>query len=254
MKNFGSLKMKLLKKITESYIKNNKDELKDILSIIKENKDFKELYLLYEDIENKDIEDIDVAKDYIDQISSLLKTKNLKEGKFGLSGILNELDKELKDIKVEDNNEIYQMLDLLSENDSLLNVDKKISAKKKLINFLTRKKNKEVNENKTSLFTQNQNLLNAVLTNNFNSVFSNSLNEEDKKELKDILSLSDDKINEKIKDLKENIFFKIDSTILESKDNLELITKLNQVKREVSSMKNSKYSYFKLKELKNGLD
>jgi hypothetical protein len=253
MKNFGLLKMKLLKKITESYVKNEKGELKDVLNTIKENKDFKELYLLYEDIENKEIEDVDVAKDYIDQIGSLLKTKNLKEGKFGLNKILNELEEELKDIQVEDNNEIYKMLDLLSENDSLLNVDKKISAKKKLIDFLTRKKNKEVNENKFSVFTENQNLLNAVLTNNFNSIFNNSLNEEDKKELKDILSLSDDKINDKIKDLKENIFFKIDSIISESKDNLELITKLNDVKTEVLKMKNSKHSYYKLNELKNGL-
>ncbi len=250
MKNFGSLKTKLLKKITESYIKDKKSEVKEILETIKQNKDFKELYLLYEDIENKEIEDIDVAKLYVDEVSFLLKTKNDVE----VVKIMNQLNEELKDIDVEENNKIYEMLDILSEKDNLLNIDKKISVKKQLVDFLTKKKSKEINENKTSLFTENQNLLNAVLTNDFNSIFSNSLNEEDKKELKDILSLGDDKINDNIKDLKENIFFKIDSIIAESKNNLELITKLNDVKKEVREMKNSKHSYYKLKELKNGLD
>lgn len=253
MKNFGSLKMKLLKKITDSYIKNNKSDLKDILSTIKENKDFKELYLLYEDIENKDIEDIDVAKEYVDQISSLLKSKNLKENKF-FDKIFNELNEDLKDEEDEYDNEIYKMLDLLSENDSLLNVDKKISAKKKLINFLTGKKNKTVNENKTSVFVENQNLLNAVLTNNFNTLFENSLNENEKKELKEMISLNENELKDKINNLKESILSKIDSTITESKDNLELVGKLNNVKSEVVKTENTKYGYYKLKELKNGLD
>jgi hypothetical protein len=249
MKNFGSLKMKLLKKITESYIKDEKEEIRDILNIIKENVDIKDLYLLYEDIEDKEIDDTDVAKEYVNEISSLLKNNN-----FGLNEVFSKLEKELKDVKLEETNEVYNLLDTLSENDNILNVDKKIKAKKGLLSFLTRKKDKKTNEEKSSMFTENQSLLNAVLTNDFNKLFNDSLNEDEKKELKDILSLDDNKINDKIKDLKENIFFKIDSIISESKDNLELITKLNDVKKEVRGMKNSKHSYYKLKELKNGLD
>jgi hypothetical protein len=219
------------------------------LNIIKENANLKDLYLLYEDVEDKEIDDNDVAKEYVNEISSLLKNNN-----FGLNEIFSKLEKELKDVKIEETNEVYNLLDTLSENDNILNVDKKISAKKSLFNFLTRKKDKKTNGEKSSMFTENQNLLNAVLTNDFNRLFNDSLNEDEKKELKDILSLDDDKVNDKIKDLKENIFFKIDSIIAESKDNLELITKLNDVKKEVRGMKNSKYGYYKLKELKNGLD
>lgn len=246
--------MKLLKKITESYIKNEKSELKDVLNTIKENKDFKELYLLYEDIENKEIDDIEVAKQYVDEITSLLKKKNVNESTYGFGKILNKLDSELKNIQVEDENEVYQMLDMLSENDSLLNVDKKISAKKKLIDFLTKKKTNMVNENKNSNFTENQSLLNAVLTNNFNDIFNNSLSEDEKKELKNIVSLKENEINEKINTLKEDVLSKIDSILLESKDDTELNNKLSKVKKEVTEMLNSKYSYYKLKELKNGLD
>lgn len=247
MKNFGSLKTKLLKKLTDSYIKNNKSEIKQMLDTIKENKDFKELYLLYEDIENKEIEDVDIAKLYVDEVSSQLK--NIKN--INLSDIVNKLNENLKDINVEEKNEIYEMLDLLSESDSLLNIDKKISVKKNLVEFLTKKKNKDIVETE---FTPNQNILNAVLVNGFNTIFDNSLNEDEKKELKDILSLNDVEVKDKINDLKEGLLFKIDSTILESKDNLDLITKLNNVKSEVIKMKNTKHNLFRLKELKNGLD
>jgi len=142
----------------------------------------------------------------------------------------------------------------LSENDNLLNIDKKISAKKKLIDFLTGKKNKTVNENKSSIFIKNQNLLHAVLTNNFNTIFDNSLNENEKKELKEIVSLNENELKDKVKNLKESIVSKIDSTILESKDDVELVTKLNNVKTEVMKTETTKYGYYKLKELKNGLD
>ena len=96
-------------------------------------------------------------------------------------------------------------------------------------------------------------MLFAVLSNNFNNTFQSSLSESEQKEFKEIMMIKEDELKIKVKDLKENIFFKIDSIISESGNNLELITKLNDVKKEVRGMKNSKHSYYKLKELKNGL-
>ena len=40
MNKFGGIKTKLLNKLTESYAKENKAEIKNILTIIKENKSF----------------------------------------------------------------------------------------------------------------------------------------------------------------------------------------------------------------------
>ena len=73
MSKFGILKTKILKKLTESYSTQNKKEVKDILSTIKENKDFKEMYLFYEEIENKYIEDKEVAQLYVENISPILR-------------------------------------------------------------------------------------------------------------------------------------------------------------------------------------
>ena len=73
MKKFGVIKTKILNKLTESYANENKAEIKDILTIIKENKDFKEMYLFYEEIENKYIDDKETAKLYVEGVITILK-------------------------------------------------------------------------------------------------------------------------------------------------------------------------------------
>ena len=73
MKKFGIIKSKLLNKLTESYANENKAEIKNILTTIKENKDFKEMYLFYEEIENKYIDDKETAQLYVEGIANILK-------------------------------------------------------------------------------------------------------------------------------------------------------------------------------------
>ena len=117
MNKFGQIKCKLLSKLTESYRKDNKTEIKNILSLIKENKDLKELYLLYEDIENKYFKDKEVAKYYVEELSKSLNGK-VKS----LSSILKKLDESIG--LVETNYvAVYDYVDCLLEEDSLLNID-----------------------------------------------------------------------------------------------------------------------------------
>jgi hypothetical protein len=246
MINFGKIKTSILENLAMSYLKKDNKKIKNILGLITKNKDIKDLYLLYEDIENKNIEDEETAKKYVEELSSLLKDKNKD-----LEGIMDELENSIDDNIQINENEIYKILDLLSEEDNLLNLDKKILAKKNLTNHLLRKKEKQEDVNSPKIV--NENMLFAVLSNNFNNTFQSSLSESEQKEFKEIMMIKEDELKIKVKDLKENIFFKIDSIISESGNNLELITKLNDVKKEVRGMKNSKHSYYKLKELKNGL-
>ena len=81
MNKFGELKNKMLTKLTESYTKENKTEVKDILKTIKENKDFKEMYLFYEEIESKTIqiiEAISFRKIKTHVTKTKITTKNIK--------------------------------------------------------------------------------------------------------------------------------------------------------------------------------
>jgi hypothetical protein len=245
MGKFGVIKTKILKKLTESYI-NNKHEVKTLLNLIKENKDFKELYLFYEEIENKYIEDKEDAILYVEQIKPILREKTLKINEF-----LKTLDLRLKDVEINEN-KIYDSLDLLIEDDNkLVMVEKKIKAKKIFIEHLTTKK--EIIEDKVNTIVENENLLYALLANNFNVLYNNTLNESDKIELQKILSLSNDELNGEISELKENVLSKVNNILNESTDDA-LNEKLNNVKNEVSTMESNKFNYYRLVQLKNGFD
>jgi hypothetical protein len=245
MNKFGVIKTKLLNKLTESYTNENKGEIKNILTTIKENKNFKEMYLFYEEIENKYIDDKETAKLYVEGVISILKQQM-----DDLTTFCTSLNKMIN-VETINENEIYNSLDILIEKDSLSNIEKKVNAKKNLVNHLTTKK--EIKESKDSTLIPNENLLNAVLTNNFNALYSNTLSESQKEELKNILSIPYDEIITKTTELKESIVSQV-STLLSESNETDLINKLNAVKDEVNQMFPSRYNYYRLNELKNGLN
>jgi hypothetical protein len=244
MKKFGVIKTKILNKLTESYANENKAEIKDILTLIKENKEFKEMYLFYEEIENKYIEDKETAKLYVEGVITILKQQMSDLTTFCTS--LNKM------INVEsiNENEIYNSLDVLIEKDNLSNIEKKVNAKKKLVEHLTTKK--EIKESKDSKIISNETLLQAVLTNNFNVLYSNTLSESQQTELKNILSITHEELLVKTTELKESINNQV-STLLSESNDTSLTTKLNSVRDEVTQMTTSRYNYYRLTELKNGL-
>ena len=245
MNKFGTIKSKMLTKITESYSKQNKNEVKDMLNTIKENKEFKEMYLFYEEIENKYFDDKEIAKLYVEEVSNVLKSKMSE-----ISVFCESLNDTLKNVEINEN-EIYSALDQLTEKETLNNIDKKIISKRKLIDHLTTKK--DINESQETKFIANENLLHAVLANNFNVLYSNTLSEEQKVELKTILDLSSEDLENKTSELKESILNQIGDIINESKDS-EMVTKLSKVKDEVLKKEISKINYYRLTELKNGLN
>jgi hypothetical protein len=245
MNKFGVIKTKLLNKLTESYTNENKGEIKNILTTIKENKNFKEMYLFYEEIENKYIDDKETAKLYVEGVINILKQQM-----DDLTTFCTSLNKMIN-VETINENEIYNSLDILIEKDSLSNIEKKVNAKKNLVNHLTTKK--EIKESKDSTLIPNENLLNAVLTNNFNALYSNTLSESQKEELKNILSIPYDEIITKTTELKESIVSQV-STLLSESNETDLINKLNAVKDEVNQMFPSRYNYYRLNELKNGLN
>jgi len=245
MNKFGVIKTKLLNKLTESYTNENKGEIKNILTTIKENKNFKEMYLFYEEIENKYIDDKETAKLYVEGVINILKQQM-----DDLTTFCTSLNKMIN-VETINENEIYNSLDILIEKDSLSNIEKKVNAKKNLVNHLTTKK--EIKESKDSTLIPNENLLNAVLTNNFNALYSNTLSESQKEELKNILSIPYDEIITKTIELKESIVSQV-STLLSESNETDLINKLNAVKDEVNQMFPSRYNYYRLNELRNGLN
>ena len=243
MTKFGSLKIKILHNLTEAYIAGDKKDVKKILESIKENNEFKELYLFYEEVENMYIEDKEIAKVYVESVEKLLKEKTKRVSKYCTS-----FNKQLKDgnlVEVE----LYEYLDLLTEDDSLKNVDKKMLGKKKLVEHLTTKKNPTESADE---YTSNENLLHVVLAGEFNTKFEESLTENEKKELKKILSISNEELTYDFNVLQEEICSKLNSMVTEEVDT-DVKGKLKTALLETTRMKTTKYNYYKLQQLRNGL-
>lgn len=249
MSKIGIIKSKLIKKLTESYGEKNKTELKSILKSITENKKFKEMYLFYEEMENKYIEDKETAKLYVEGLENLLNSQSINNE---LLVFCEDLNTKLGEFEIE-GNELYESLDQLFTQDTLSNIETKVIARKKLIEHLTKKKQTSTEEKNIVPFTMNENLLYGVLANNFNVLYGNTLSEEQQVQFKNIMSLTNDDIVTKTNELKENINSKIDSILTESTDS-EMNNKLNKVKEEVNNKETSRLNYFRLIELRNGLD
>ena len=110
MNNFGKIKSKLLKKLTEAYTdKTFKQNTKNLFKVIKKNRDFKEMYLFYEEIENKYFEDKETAKLYVEQLGQLLKEKATK-----INNFCQVINMSVHDTQI-DENKLYDSIDQLLE-------------------------------------------------------------------------------------------------------------------------------------------
>ena len=245
MSNFGKLKSKLLTKLTESYNSGNKNEIKGLIKKIKSNKNLVEVHNFYEEMENTYFQHIDSAKLYVET----LEPHFINRMKL-ISGDCKDLNKLLKDV-VSESNELYECLDILSEENNIHNISKKIESRKKLIDFLVTEKPKKVVE-ESSVRIDNDSLLNAVLVNNFNIKFADFLNESQKESFSKIMSMSNEELINEMSLVRTELNSKIENLLGESTDDV-MVEKLKKVKSDVNESEITKYNYYKLTELKNGL-
>jgi len=242
-KKIGISKSKILTRLVEAYTNKEKKQIKEIISLLKENKDYRDLYVFYEEIENKYFKNISDATRYLDEIIPLLETKYKNTLDF-----LPRLNDLIGDVEYE-TNPLYENLDILLSKPTIHNIDSKIIAKEKLIKHLTTEK-LIVRENKKVV--TNEHLLFATLSNVFNMSFENQLNEEEKKRLKTIMSMSSNDIKENVSELQETILEKVSNLLTENSDP-ELSTKLEIVKEEVENILPTRFNLVKLETLKDGL-
>lgn len=244
MTNFGEFKLKMLTKLTDLYTSKNKVEIKNTIKSITSNKPLSEMYTFYEGIEKLNIKSKDKAKLYVESIEPILieKMKSLKKD-------LTTLTKDLKNVEFEKNS-LYEDLDILSEENTIHNISKKIDARENLIEHLLKEKKED--EKPSEIQIENHTLLNAVLVNNFNIKYSDFLNEEQKTTFNKIVSMSNEELITETKNLKKELTTKIDSLIKESNEDT-LKDKLKNVMSEINKSDTTKFDYYKLIELKNGL-
>ncbi len=247
MNSIGTIKAKILSKLTESYASGNKKEMKNIISFIQKNKSVRDLYLFYEEIEKKAFETENDAKLYVEEVIPLLIDQyvNAVPSICRINEMLGEMEVE--------KNPLYEDLDMLLSRRTIHNVDKKIIAKKNLIEHLVAQGHRPASTKESNIpLAENEKLFMTVLTNDFNVLYENRLSEEEKVELKNIMNMPSEEVKNKVLQLKEDVLSKVSSLLVEAVDD-EMKLKLNTVKNQVGVMDPTKYNLYKLQELKNGL-
>jgi succinate dehydrogenase flavin-adding protein (antitoxin of CptAB toxin-antitoxin module) len=93
-----------------------------------------------------------------------------------------------------------------------------------------------------------------IATNTFNSEYDEILSEEEKKELKSLLTMSKSDINQQIMESKTTVLSKLNSTLNESINDQELTEKIKVTIAKINNSDNSLTSLYKLKQLEKGLN
>jgi hypothetical protein len=87
---------------------------------------------------------------------------------------------------------------------------------------------------------------------NFNTKFTDFLNEEQKETFSKIMSMSNEELINEMSLARTELNSKIENLLGESTDDV-MVEKLKKVKIDINESEITKYNYYKLTELKNGL-
>lgn len=216
MINFGKYKDAGVSILIENY--RNKDKFKSLVkefySILNNSEILRENYILYNKIENVNLDEPELIKEFIDETLNSIKD-NLEY--CGCS------EKKLKEFIDRNNGTIKENLidDII--NTPKFKIKERIELKKRLIENVSNRPKKEKIEVNLPL-----SVYSSVLVEKFNEKYKD-LNEEDKSIIKAVLDKDYEKLKESYNNLKQTTLNKIDTLIEESEDTL-LINKLKVIK------------------------
>jgi len=239
MKKFGILKSKIEKLMLESYGNGTfKEQVKNFKLLVLENKNISKLFYLYDELNSKKGLSESVVDDYINECITIYENT---VNKVKDSTVVN-LNKWVYNVKSENN---YSHIDdLFSSN--VLNIESRINSKKII---------KESLKKKPIVNKETVNLPLSTMVNVANKTISNyieNLNESEKKELFDFLKKDDKELMDNFETLKEEVKEKL-SQLKSNSDNSETMDRINETIEKVDLEKYDKFSYFKLKNLRENL-
>ena len=236
---FGILKSKIEKKLTSGYASNTlSEDLKFFKKYILENKNFSQLYLLYDELSsNKGMGNKDKANDFVNECIKIYENNvnkiTLKEWK--------KLQSWVSDVKSEND---YQNIDNLFTSD-ILQIETKIDSKKLVVENLIKK----TTENQTSVNLPLKTLVNVA--NNTINKHIQQLDETSRKELDTILKSDDKDLESKYITIKEEVVGKL-NTLKETSD-VETNSKIEESIKKIEVEKYNKLNFFRLKSLNESI-
>jgi len=245
MATFGEIKTKIDETFINLYGKNEfKYFTNQFKKIVLENKDISELYYIYNDLSDNKGMSPDLVNDYINEsveYSQILVENNLNE--------LNKISSWIDAINLHNEpKNIYESIDTVIYNKSIKNLESILESKKEISKVITSIKKED--EVKTSINLPLETML-KVANSKLNEELSN-LSENEKNEIKEIVSLSKDELQTKMNDLKESIVGNLKTKLNESSE-FDLKNAIEKTMNKIEDSPVDFYNYYKLKKLQEGL-
>lgn len=233
---FGLIKSKIEKRLSNSYL--NEDIKKDLFifnELVIKNKDVSKLYSLYSDLaENRGYDD-SFANEFVNE--SIKTIKKINPSKKAIS----EINMWLSTTKT--SNQYSDIDNLVSE--SNIDIEKKLKSKNNILECI---KSKDDEKNLKNVSIESI----VEIANKTVSSHINEMDEKTKRDIKEVLYESEDKLKVKFDLIKESIFDKL-MVIKESEEDKEVLNKIDKTIEKVSTEKFDKINYIKLKELYKSL-
>jgi hypothetical protein len=236
--DFGLLKSKIEKILTESYSNNQfKFEMKVFKTLVLENKNISKLFYLYDELNsNKGISE-SIVNDYINECITIYENtiNKLSPKDF------NQLKLWTSDVKTENK---YEKIDDLFRSD-VLTIENKISSRKLIAESLKKPQNKS----KDIIELPISSIVN--LANKTINQYIENLNESDKQELLKILSVDEKDMENSYQQIKENVIEKLNNLTVDS--DLETKQKIEESINKIKSEKFDKLNFYRLKSLNENI-
>lgn len=244
MNKFGQIKSGIESLLTKSYGKPSfKTHMKSFKKNVLNNKKISEAYYLYDELSNKKGMSKDIVDDYVNESIETLKSIITSESKK-----IKEINMWVSENLKENKDNHYSDIDIVVYNSSVKDLEKILESKNKIKNNISEVVvNKVVSE---SLNIPLSSML-KIATNTFNKEFGN-ISEEEKKELKDLLSLNKTQLSEEIDKSKLVVLNKLQSTLTESNDE-DLKSKVEMTIQKINESEDTLSSLYKLRQLEQGL-
>jgi hypothetical protein len=229
---FGTIKENILNKLEKTYTEGGetvfKKEFNNYIKTIKENKDLKEFYEVYDLFKQVNFDDTDVAKEFVEESVSYLKTFD-KTQIDKLSGLVNS-------IEGINENSIEYKLDQIVFNENISLKDK-AQIKVDLIKKITKKENIQIS------YKESFDTLHSKINENVSK-----LNEEQTKALELFIENNTEKIDGFYKDLITSTESIVENKIIES-ESLDVIKTLVEVKKRLNILKNEKPNIIEIEKI-----
>ena len=247
MKGFSNYKQSL-DSILENSFKQKKEFKKNlsvIMGALKYSKTLKEFFTLYNEIENKNYNNLKDGENFLNEATTHLKNK--KADLLKVKPLLDKIITKRKKLVETKTNKIYENIDKIVFSNDIKNIDSVIESKKTLTESMVNRKS--LVETKPI----DPKILSMVINKNYKKEYENSLTESQQNILKNTLLMSENTLEKEFTNIKDIALSRINKLISESTDDT-LSAKLVQTKDKIKTFSPTKISYIRVRGLLEDLN